>query len=170
MSEPASANEGVSAVGTPPEDAQPIQAAESQQVETHFPPTNSTDIPKQSPFAKGLPEPEGGDRGENVDEQKPFQERQPGPSEQPRPISVEEPGSERQSGHPQPRQQEELGQPLTRQTATPALPSMYKGPDALGFHLSVLGTELSAGRRALKERLARGLSELSFPERVRSRS
>lgn len=149
---------------SPPE--QTVQTTEKRPQEPLVPLLNEPDIPKRSTFAEGLPKPEDSVPGETDGGiPPPFPEREPTSVEKPRASVVENPNPDLPQAQTQPRLNE-LEQPPIGQTATPALPSVYKGPDAIGLQLSALGVELVAVRTALKGRLARSLSGFNFPGKV----
>ena len=169
MSEPAQ-NEAATTMGPLQEEVRPIPIPEDQNnSESSGFLSKEPDIPKRSTFAKELPEPgNAGSKEANQGQQPPFPEREPTLVGKPRVSVVENPNPDLPQTQTQPRLNE-LEQPLIGQTATPALPSGYKGPDAIGLQLSVLGAELVAIRTALKGRLARSLSGFNFPGKVGSK-
>ena len=169
MSEPAQ-HEAATTMGPLQEEARPIPIPEDQNKNesSDFLP-KEPDIPKESLFAKEPPEPENtGHKEVNLGQQLPSSEQQPETAEKPRVSVVENPNPDLPQTQPQ-SSLSELEQPRIGQTAAPGLPSVFDGPDAFGFKLSVLGVELAAIRTALKGRLARGLSGFNFPGKVRSK-
>lgn len=143
------------------------QTSDQPPKESNLSPTEPYDLPRPSTFAEEPPLQEGTGSKKEEQGRQPVMEQQVSTVEQskPPPEIIETP---KQQVQPQPRLNE-LEQPLIGQTATPALPSVYKGPDAIGLQLSALGVELVAVRTALKERLARSLSGFNFPGKVGSK-
>lgn len=163
MSEPDLTESAPSSVEAQPEEAQPFPTSGTQTHKSEAKILIEPDIPDKSLFATKHPE-----QPENRSPNEIIQRQQPETAEQSRFTAVESPDSAVEQTQPQPRLNE-LEQPLVGQTAAPGLPSVFDGPDAFGFKLSVLGAELAAIRTALKERLARSLSGFNFPGKVRSK-
>ena len=169
MSEPDLTDSAPSSVEAQPEEAQPFPTSGTQTHKSEVEIPKEPDIPRQSPFAKEPPEPgNAGSKEANQWQQPPFPEREPTLVEKPRVSVVENPNPDLPQTQPQ-SSLSELEQPRIGQTAAPGLPSVFDGPDAFGFKLSVLGVELAAIRTALKGRLARSLSGFNFPGKVRSK-
>jgi len=169
MYEPAQTESAPSSVEAQPEEAQPFPTSGTQTHKSEVEIPIEPDIPERSTFAQKPPEPgNAGSKEANLGQQLPSPEQQPETSGQPRPTFIENPNPDLPQAQTQPRLNE-LEQPPIGQTATPALPSVYKGPDAIGLQLSVLGAELVVVRTALKERLARSLSGFNFPGKVGSK-